>query len=699
MASSIRLVSTVAPALRLRGRPAEIAVLGEALDRAASGQSAVVLIEGEAGIGKTRLLAEALANARGRGMQLTAARAEELEQTRPFGLVASAFGCARSSPDPRRAAIAGLLAAGGDRARGPITVTSDPGLRFRAVDAFADLAEELALAGPLVIGADDLQWADPSSLLTLAALSRRLEYMPVALAGCLRPSPRVAERDRLAAAVEAAGARRLALHGLAEEAVRELVAEAVTAEPGPGLMAEIAGAAGNPLFVTELLVALTQDGAITTSGGRAEVAEMALPPTLRLTIVRRLSFLPDGTLQALRAASILGTSFTVTDLATVTGRSALELSEALARAVATHVIEDDGAHLRFRHDLIRDAIYEDLPLSVRQALHREAGQRLAHGHAPARQVAEHLARGAGTGDAQAITWLTRAAREAAATSPDVAAELMGRAIGLMDPADPGRDSVLVEQASSLMWAGRVAAARQLCSTLLERAHAGEAEGPARLCLGYALVAQSQHRDALPELERAAESQVLTDAERAGARAWAGYARLTVADLDGASAAAGEARSTAPADPLVTSVAMATQALVTVHRWHPAGALEIIDDAVRRADQSPDRQGHRFPIHITRGFILTELDRLDEARSTLDAGQRIGEELGIRWQLPNYQMISAVTRFLAGEWDDAIAEVEAARDLASETGESHSLILGHCALALIWVHRNDSPAPARPRAQP
>jgi DNA-binding CsgD family transcriptional regulator len=688
MASSIRFVSTVAPALRIRGRAAEIAVLGEALDRAASGQPAVVLIEGEAGIGKTRLLAEALADARGRGMQVAAGRAEELEQTRPFGLVASAFGCARSSLDPRRAAIAELLAARGDRAHGPITVTSDPGLRFRAVDAFADLAEELALSGPLVIGVDDLQWADPSSLLALAALSRRLAYMPVALIGCLRPSPRVAELDRLAAAVEAAGGRRLALLGLAEEAVRELVAEAVTAEPGPGLMAEISGAAGNPLFVTELLAALAQEGAITTAAGRAEVAEMALPPTLRLTIVRRLSFLPDDTLQALRAASILGTSFTVTDLATVTGRSALELSEALARAVTAHVIEDDGAHLRFRHDLIRDAIYEDLPLSVRRALHREAGQRLAAGQAPARQVAEHLARGAGAGDAEAITWLTQAAREAATTSPDVAADLMGRAVGLMHPADPGRDSMLVEQASSLMWAGRVAAARQMCSTLLERAHAGEAEGPARLCLGYALVAQGQQRDALPELERAAGSPMLTEAERAGAQAWAGYARLAIADLDGASATAGEALAAAPADPLVASVSMATQALVTVHRWHPASALEIIDDAVRRADQSPDRQGHRFPIHITRGFILTELDRLDEARATLDAGRRIGEELGIGWQPPNYQVISAVTRFLAGEWDDAIAEVEAARDLADETGESHSLILGHCTLALIWVHRND-----------
>ena len=117
----------MAPALRLHGRAAEIAVLGEALDRVASGRPAVVLIEGEAGIGKTRLLDAALADARGRGMQVAAGRAGELERTRPFGLVAGAFGCVRSSTDPRRAAIAALLAAGGDRERDPITVTSDPG--------------------------------------------------------------------------------------------------------------------------------------------------------------------------------------------------------------------------------------------------------------------------------------------------------------------------------------------------------------------------------------------------------------------------------------------------------------------------------------------------------------------------------------------------------------------------------------------
>jgi predicted ATPase len=238
-------MGTLAPVPGIRGRAAEIAVLGDAVDRVVSGRPAVVLIEGEAGIGKTRLLAGVLEDARGRGMRVAAGRAEELERTRPFGLVAAAFGCVRSSPDPRRAAIAALLATRGSGEGGPITVTSDPGLRFRAVDAFADLAEELALAGPLVIGVDDLQWADPSSLLTLAAVSRRLAHLPVALIGCLRPSPRIPELDRLAGLLLDAGGRILAVRGLTERAVAELVAEAVAAVPGPGLLAGISGAAGN----------------------------------------------------------------------------------------------------------------------------------------------------------------------------------------------------------------------------------------------------------------------------------------------------------------------------------------------------------------------------------------------------------------------------------------------------------------------
>src|SRR5262249_22182592 len=182
----------------------------------------------------------------------------------------------------------------------------------------------------------------------------------------------------------------------------ELVADAVGAEPGPALLAEAAGAGGNPLFVTELVGALMQEGTVRVAGGRAEVAHAALPPTLRLTIMRRLSFLPDQTLQALRAASVLGSSFSLTDLATITGESALELVGALDGAVRAGVVEDDGSRLRFRHDLIREAIYEDVPGGVRLGLHREAGQRLAAAGGSALQVAEHLARAAAPGDAEAI---------------------------------------------------------------------------------------------------------------------------------------------------------------------------------------------------------------------------------------------------------------------------------------------------------
>ena len=682
----------LAPVARICGREAEIGALGEALGRVAAGGPAIVLVEGEAGIGKTRLLAEVLEDAADRRMCVAAGRAEELERTRPFGVLAAALGCTRSSPDPRRAAIAGLLAAPGAGQLGPITVTSDSGLRFRVVDAFTDLVEELALGGPLVLGLDDMQWADPSSLLTVGALARRLTGLPVGIIGCLRPFPRVAELDRLAGALEAAGARHLVLHPLTGEAVTGLVAQVVAAEPGPRLLAEVAGAAGNPLFVTELLGALAQEEAILTVGGRAEVAQTVLPPTLRLTILRRLSFLPETTLQALRSASVLGSAFSLTDLATVTGRPAVDLSVVLREAIRARMLEDDGARLRFRHELIRDAMYEDLAGSMRRDLHREAGQRLANAGAPALQVAEHLARGAATGDTEAVTWLTRAARQAAPRSPDVAADLLGQAAALMASGDPGHDQLLTERANSLMWAGRLADAEATCRLLLGRGLDPSLDGAVRARLGHVLLAGGRAGDGLCELERACESPLLTGSRRAGAQAWTSMARLMLADLDGAAAAAEEARSAAVAarDHLATSVAMVSLALVSELRGNLEDALQIINDAVRLADDSPGRVGHRYPIHRFRADILTALGRLDEASSTIETGMRISEELGIPWGVALYQLAHALERFLAGHWDDAVAEIDTDTGLAGVPGGSYNLPLRRGVLSLIRLHRKDLP---------
>src|SRR6185437_13209896 len=141
------------------------------------------------------------------------------------------------------------------------------------------------------------------------------------------------------------------------------------------------------------------------------------------------------------------------EMSVVTQQPAMELAVAMEEAIAARVLSDDGTRLRFRHDLIRDAIYAELPGSVRIALHREVGERLAAAGAAARQVAEHLSRGAAEGDEAAIHWLLTAAREASGPSPETAVDLLSRALALMAPDDARRDGLLAERATSLMHGG------------------------------------------------------------------------------------------------------------------------------------------------------------------------------------------------------------------------------------------------------
>ena len=681
------------PSHRYLGRDNELRVLCGALDEAALGRLTGVIIEGESGIGKSRLLSEGLVAARDRGFQLAAGRAEELESTRPFGLLVDAFECFPSSSDPRRAAIAELLTTQVGE-RGSMTVTTDPSLQFQVVDRFVDLMEELALQRPLVLGIDDLQWADPSSLSTLAAMGRRLAYVPVALIGCMRPAPRVEQLERMMVALMRGEAQLLSLGQLEDDAVVELVAEIVGSEPGPGLLMQVSGAAGNPLFVTELVGALIEEGAIEVVNGKAEVGVMSLPPTLRLTILRRLSFLSDEALVLLRSASVLGTSFTLAELSTITSRSAIDLSFVLREVFRAGVLEDDSHRLRFRHDLIREAIYGDLASSVRVALHREAGRRLAVSGAPALRVAEHLARAAAHDDTNAtdaVVWLIRAARETAATAPGIAAELLHRAIELPGSVGVDRVELVAERAGILAWAGRIAEAENVCRSLLDRPHDAVVDISLRASLARCLIATGRMHGAIEELERVYTSPAANDLQRASSRAWAGIAHMSLGDLDSATAVAEQARSAARqfGDDATWSVATTVLASVEELRADFKDALDIIDEGIRRADESPKRQGHRYPHHMDKGHVLIELDRFADARATLETGMRICEEIGLPWQLAAYQSVLAVAHFAAGEWDDAITEFEAGLELATEdTGVLGTFVLGHSVMSLIALHRND-----------
>jgi DNA-binding CsgD family transcriptional regulator/tetratricopeptide (TPR) repeat protein len=413
---------------------------------------------------------------------------------------------------------------------------------------------------------------------------------------------------------------------------------------------------------------------------------------VRLTILRRLSSLPEETLQALRAGSLLGSSFSVRELAAITARPVAELVAALEAAMTAGVLDEHGVRLRFRHDLIRDAIYADMTPSLRLGLHREAAVRLTEIGATATRVADQFIRGAAPGDPEAIDWLTRAAREAASTAPETAAGFLEQAAELMPPTDPRRDLLLVEHADSLMLAGKVADAVVACQTLLDRDHRESAEAPARVRLGAALLVNGRPAEALRELDAVVQSAAAAQPDRVRSLGEASTARLWVGDFAGAARTAEHAYEAAVhgGDYKTATSALANQAVVSCMRGEMAQALKQSADAVAFAEDSPDRIGHRYPVYAPRGWILMELDRADEARTALETGRRLCEEIGVRWPLATYQAYLAVERFVAGEWDDAVAELEAGIGFAEETGVTYALKPSHTAQALIRLHRNDIP---------
>jgi DNA-binding CsgD family transcriptional regulator/tetratricopeptide (TPR) repeat protein len=668
----------------LGGRADELELLAACLERSAGGRFQAVIVEGEAGIGKTWLLDVALDQARARGFRVFAGRSDEVERARPFGPIATALGCTPSADEPLRAGVARLLTGDLGQTRGPIEPTRDPGVQFRVVDALGDIVEESALAGPVALVLEDFQWADPSTLVAVRSLSRRLEYLPIALLATMRPLPRTAELELLLDALLRDGARQFQLGPLDERAVVELVAGLVGAEPATGLLKEVAGAAGNPLFVTELVKALEDEGAIHLTDGRAELQEVSLPPSLRLTILRRLSFLEEEALELLRTASLLGSTFSLRDVATVLARPATELVRPVRIALRAGVLEERDPELGFRHDLIREAIYEDLPGDVRAALHLEAGRRLAAARGPALQVAEQLALGAKPGDADAVGWLHEAARETARGAPEVAVGLLERALQIAVAADEQRPRLLADLLPPLLWSGRPQEAESRARDALVAPTPPDVEGVLRLGLVSALAAQGRSEDVIEEVRVAMSRPAVSDDVRSRLQAEAANALSFVDDLDAAESVAREAVATGtPVRSEGAAMGLLVLCEVSRVRGRPNEALELAEEAFAHAAGRL-----HWPQEIFRAMTLHQLDRFEEAHEVLREGLRADERLGNVSHLPVYYYEAASLYFRAGRWDDAVAQAQTGLDLADEVGLEMLLPWPHGILALIAVHRDD-----------
>ena len=394
-------------------RERELEALSAALSRARDGAGGVVLIEGPAGVGKSRLLTSARASAREAGMQVLEARGALLERQFAFGIARQLF---EQVAVTAGAAEAERLFAGaaGFAAR----LVGDPGPTLAPLDGDADfgalhglywLTVNLADRGPLVLAVDDAQWADASSVRFLGYLSRRIEGLPVALLVAGRASDPEGSGDWRELADDAT-AEILRPHPLSAEGAAAVVRERLGQEADQELCDACHRATGgNPLFLRELVAALREEAGQTSVAATA-VSEVG-PPAVGRFVLRRLERLGPAATALARALAVLGED---PDTGLVARAAGLETAE--AQAAADLLVQADvlvhGPHLRFAHPIVRAAVYEDMLPGERSDRHLDVARLLDESGAPPERVATHLLRGAPAGDLRWVAVLRAAAASA-----------------------------------------------------------------------------------------------------------------------------------------------------------------------------------------------------------------------------------------------------------------------------------------------
>lgn len=666
------------------GRAPELGALVEQLTAIRGDGCRMAVVEGEPGIGKTRLIDEALGRIGDLGARVLRGKCEELERDRPFGMIADCLSLRHDEADPERARIGRLLL--GETA-GRSDRSDDPRTRFLVLEKILDLVEQLGSEAPLVLVMEDLQWADPSTVLVINRLDRRVASLPVALVATLRPGPRSSDLERVVHGLATRGALHFTLAPLDDSAVAAVARDILRAEPGPMLRQFLGRTGGNPLFVTELLAGLAHDRAVNVVDGEAELDEPKMPPPLKLAILRQLGSLSAECLQTLRIAAVLGSTFAVGDLAASLQKSTSELLSALTEATRAGVLTEDGDHLSFGHDLVREAIYDDLSPAIRKALHQEIGRVLADAGAATTRVATHLSLGASAGDAEAIAWLRRAARDAASQAPAVAVELLQRAADIAGPED---DDVRAELSRAMVWAGQPMRGAALVRDLLPRITDRVLQIELRTCLGTALRFDNRPGESAVEFEAAAHLAGPGTAERMRLMAEASVGRLHDGDLEGAVAIADQVLEFGrrAEDDLLVDLGCTTLAWAAVFTSDAETGLEMAEAAMAASRRSADPRSRRPDAAIVASLILMSADRADEARRLLRSSRAEAERLGLVWDLPIFHHCLGLTSFFTGEWPDARLEFDTGTALAEEVETKWGLVTALGRTAVMAVHQND-----------
>jgi class 3 adenylate cyclase/tetratricopeptide (TPR) repeat protein len=424
-------------------RDEDLSNLVRYMDRAESGRGGVVLIGGEAGVGKTRLSEELVAEAESRGVLAFLGRCYETEAPSYIPFVEILESVVRFLPPHTLRHALGDSA--GEVARllpelhrvfadvpTPMSMPPEQARRY-LFNSVAELLERLSLSRPLLLVLDDLHWADESTLLLLEHLAQRLRDSPILMVGTYRDvQPDFVEilartQEHL---LRRHLAERLSLKRLPREGVRSMLRAAVGAEPPDSLVETIHGETdGNPFFVEEVYRHLEEEGRLVDERGRwradLSISELEVPESLRMVLDLRLKRVSEPCRRILTLGSVVGRAVSLRLLRALGELEGEALFDALDEAERTHLIaytDEPEQSFRFVHELLRQTLLVSLPTLGRHRAHTrvaEAMEQIYSGELEqhAAEIAYHLLQAGTVAEAQTlIGYLLMAGKRALAAS-------------------------------------------------------------------------------------------------------------------------------------------------------------------------------------------------------------------------------------------------------------------------------------------
>ena len=476
------------------GRAEELRAFDHALAEIDHGHAAAIELVGEPGIGKTRLLAEFAAHADARGRLVLSGSASELERDLPFSVFVDALDeylrglaatrLARLDEDVRTELAHVFPSLSAFASAGAVALQDE---RYRSHRAVRALLEHLAETRPVVLVLDDFHWADAASVELFGALLRRPPAAAVLIAVAVRPRQLP---ERLSGALERANREealaRVELVALTPAEARELLSETVDAADATALYEE---SGGNPFYLEQLARSLSRDGAATRAP-EISLAGAHVPAAVVASLSEELALLSAGGRRVLEGAAVAGDPFEPELAAAGAATSEAEAMDAVDELLQLDLVRntDVPRRFRFRHPLVRRAVYDAAPGGWLLSAHGRCAEALAARGATAASRAHHIERSAREGDLDAVAVLRAAGDETVRLAPASAAHWFAEALRLLPPTAPAeeRGELLFARAQALTAAGRFAdshiALLEAIAVVPDESHAIRAR-LARACAG------------------------------------------------------------------------------------------------------------------------------------------------------------------------------------------------------------------------